>query len=82
MIEKDRTQEEVYGGNFAKDAPDFRSGLVDLLNKFSRENMSNTPDWILRNYLCSCLDTFDTAVQQRDRWYGIKPEPGVPHYAG
>ena len=70
--DQDRTQEQV----FAEDSPDFRSELVTLLNRFNKENRSNTPDWILRNYLCNCLDAFDGAVKSRDRWYDIKPEQG------
>ena len=56
--------------------PDFRTELTSLLNRFSCENASNTSDWILSDYLCRCLGAFDTAVTDRDAWYGIHPEPG------
>lgn len=41
-----------------------------LLNCHSAENVSNTPDWLLAQYLLSCLAAFNTAVQQRENWYG------------
>lgn len=52
------------------DSPDFRSELSSLLNRFSKENGSNTPDYVLRDYLCSCLKAFDTAVNARQASQG------------
>ena len=43
----------------------FRFNLVTLLNQHNMENRSNTPDWILRNYLCDCLRAFDVATVAR-----------------
>ena len=54
------------------DAPDFRSELCALLNRHSKENRSDTPDYILRDYLCDCLKAFDHAVGARTAWY--KPD--------
>lgn len=54
----------------------FRDELSSLLNKCSRENGSNTPDWILANYMTSCLEAFEIASNRRDQWYGIDPCPG------
>ena len=48
----------------------FRTELIGLLNKHSLENGSNTPDFILADYLISCLSSFDTAVSDRSAWYG------------
>jgi len=42
-----------------------------LLNRYSRENASNTPDFILAEYLMSCLRAFEGAVNARDNWYQI-----------
>lgn len=44
--------------------------LEDLINKYSRENKSDTPDFILANYLMDCLSAFEQAVVQRTKWYG------------
>lgn len=50
----------------------FRDELETLLNKHSMENGSDTPDFILAEYLSDCLGTWDKAVQQRERWYDRK----------
>ena len=54
---------------------DLRKELEHVINCASAENESNTPDFILAQYLQSCLDAFNAAVRERDRWYGIAPEP-------
>jgi hypothetical protein len=52
--------------------------LQALLNAHCAENASNTPDFILAQYLLACLDAFNTAVQQRETWYGRDARPGAP----
>jgi len=47
----------------------FRPRLEKLLNTHCMENASDTPDFILAEYLSSCLDAFDAAVRRRDEWY-------------
>lgn len=51
--------------------------LEQLLNKHSRENESNTPDFILAQYLIGCLMAWEEATRIRDKWYGRRPRPGV-----
>lgn len=46
-----------------------------LLNKYSVESKSNTPDFILAKYIMNCLDAFTEAVQQRDDWYHENHKP-------
>jgi hypothetical protein len=46
--------------------------LTRLLNRYSEENASNTPDFILAKFLINALDTFNIAVQEREKWYGRK----------
>ncbi len=53
----------------------FQEELRSLINKCCKENESNTPDFILAQYLESCLTAFNTATQQRDNWYGRDPRP-------
>jgi len=48
---------------------EFQQELKKLINIQSMENGSNTPDWILAQYLTNCLKTFDSAVEARTRWY-------------
>lgn len=50
--------------------------LASVLNRFSQENASNTPDFILAQMLLSCLAAWNTAVQQRETWYGRDARPG------
>lgn len=47
----------------------FKQELSAVINRFSKENGSNTPDWILAEYLSNCLAAFDQAYAQRDLWY-------------
>ena len=56
---------------------DFQHELVAIINRCSQENASDTPDWILAQYLMSCLEAWNTAVQQRENWYGRDPRPGL-----
>jgi hypothetical protein len=45
--------------------------LKILLNQYSRENISNTPDFILAEYMMDCLKSFEYAVMRRDNWYNV-----------
>jgi hypothetical protein len=48
----------------------FRDELQALINRYSKENGSDTPDFILASYLEQCLKAFDQATKDRDAWYG------------
>ena len=52
--------------------------IAAVLNKHSQENASNTPDHILAMYLLACLNAFNTAMQQRETWYGRDSRPTQP----
>ena len=47
----------------------FKEELEKLLNKYSMENMSNTPDYILANYMYNCMHSYNAAVSARDKWH-------------
>lgn len=49
---------------------EFEKELQHVINKYSRENMSDTPDFILAQYLDGCLTAYSIAVSRRDQWYG------------
>jgi hypothetical protein len=53
----------------------FYDALQRLINTFSQENASNTPDYILAQYMLACLDAFTEATQQRETWYGRDARP-------
>jgi hypothetical protein len=52
----------------------FEQDLCDIINRHSMENHSDTPDFILCEFLRKSLETFDVAVRLRERWYGREGE--------
>jgi hypothetical protein len=57
---------------------DLRKSIEHALNCFSAENGSNTPDFILAQFLIDSLGAYDKAVAAREQWYGRESKP-VPH---
>ena len=53
---------------------EFKEELTSLINKHSVENHSNTPDFILVQFLLACLGGFNQAMSRRDDWYDKKQE--------
>lgn len=51
--------------------------ICAAINRCSRENASNTPDFILAEYLMSCLEAFESASMRREDWYGRHLSTGV-----
>lgn len=49
----------------------FEKALEELINKHSMENDSDTPDFILAQYMFTCLSAYRNAVQARDKWFGV-----------
>lgn len=47
----------------------FVTDLAEVINKHSLENMSNTPDIIIAEHLCQCLDAWNAAIILRNDWY-------------
>lgn len=54
----------------------FVDELESLINRYSMESGSGTPDFILAEYLDGCLKSFGQAVLARDRWYGFSGYSG------
>lgn len=48
---------------------EFIKELTTLINKHNRENISNTPDFILAEYLMACLDNFEVITNVRTVWF-------------
>lgn len=74
--EMDEQSDKVDRPAVIDDAPDFRSQLCELLNHHSCENRSDTPDFILREFLCDALNAFDSATRQRSEWYNRAVKEG------
>lgn len=49
-----------------------REDIGAAINRANAEAQSDTPDFILANYLLRCLHAYDTAVCEREQWYGRK----------
>ena len=58
------------------DRSDFERDLATVINKHSRENDSDTPDFILAEFLLRCLEGFELTSNRREEWYGGNLEPG------
>jgi len=65
--------------------PETMKAIEHALNCNSEENGSDTPDFILAEFLGGCLDAWNEAVKKREQWYGRKcgdgaatAEPGGP----
>lgn len=48
----------------------FKEELEQLINKHSLENESDTPDYVLAEYIQDCLNSFNKAVNRREMYYG------------
>jgi len=54
--------------------------IETAINKYSAENGSDTPDFILAEYLIGCLNAFDIALTAREKWYGREIKGEFGHY--
>lgn len=50
--------------------PTFQQELTALINKYSLENQSNTPDFLLAAFLENVLVDWAHATRARDKFYG------------
>lgn len=55
-----------------KNRTGFRPELISLINRHSKDGASETPDFILADYMADCLDAYDKAVTRRSEWYNPK----------
>lgn len=55
--------------NMIKNEIEFIKDLAILINKYNRESISRTPDFILAEYLNGCLNNFEVIVNTRAAWY-------------
>lgn len=49
----------------------FENELRELINKYSKENDSDTPDFLLQEFLSDSLDAYSKTVKKRDEWFGV-----------
>jgi len=59
-----------------REVPSLHEQLCTMLNVASRENVSNTPDFVLARFMLASLEAFETATNLREAWYkGAPDEP-------
>jgi hypothetical protein len=57
----------------------FARELSQLLNRHSAENASNTPDFILAEFLLTCLNAWNTGWQAKEKHYkSMQQEAPIP----
>lgn len=61
----------------AQEAGSLRYEIEQAINRCSAENVSDTPDYILAEYLIDCLQAFDKAVNARTVWQMDDEPTGV-----
>lgn len=52
--------------------------LRKLLNTYSAENGSDTPDFILAEFMMNSLDAFNKATNRRKEWFAPKEDENEP----
>jgi hypothetical protein len=55
---------------------EFEIELSKLVNRFSLEGGSDTPDFIVAESMALAMDVVHRAIRERDHWYGIALQPG------
>jgi hypothetical protein len=50
----------------------FEKELQELINRYSKENDSNTPDYVLAHYIKYSLQAFNQATNLREEHFGRK----------
>jgi len=63
----------------AKSRKEFRKELEHLINRYGQENWSDTPDFLLADYLMKCLEAFEFTSNNRKKWFGCTKTIGRGH---
>jgi len=54
----------------------FERELTVLMNQHGIDTETNTPDYILAEYLTACLTHYSEVTKKRDKWFHPDPEGG------
>jgi hypothetical protein len=49
----------------------FERELESLINKYGIERGSDTPDFLIAEYMSNCLIAYQQVVTKRDKWFGV-----------
>lgn len=67
---KDTTSNLI--GNTSCERPTFKKAIENVINSYSMERAGgNTPDFLLAEFLNSCLSAYGKTVNERDRLNGL-----------
>lgn len=58
--------------DWEKKEQEFKDDLASVINKHSREAFSNTPDFIIAEYLYGCLEEYQDCIRKTFDWYKSK----------
>lgn len=61
--------QNVGGMKAYKDRAEIIKEFANTINKYSLENDSHTPDFIIAEYLFNCLVNFQLHISKRSIWY-------------
>lgn len=67
-------QAEVPTINMELKQSNFLKELTELINRHSMEYGSNTPDYMLAEYLNNCLASFERVTANRDKWHSLRAQ--------
>lgn len=59
---------------YSQEYTDFYGDLVTIINEYNQVRHSNTPSYIIANYLLACLEAFEYAVNKRDMYWEHFPD--------
>ncbi len=51
--------------------PTFEQAIAEVINRYSKENENDTPDYILAQYVSDCLQAYKKAINLRDSWFQV-----------
>lgn len=71
-IQYNNTIFTILKGSKNMEKSELEKKLKTLINKESREDDSNTPDFILAEFMMNCLDAFEIASNRREVWYDLE----------
>jgi hypothetical protein len=74
---KQRSSHDYNYNNLGVKMSEFKTELENLINRHSKENESDTPDFILAEYLNRCLEAFNVTIKSRELFYGRQVLQGV-----
>lgn len=62
-----------YGQKFSEDQKhELAIEFARVINSNCIENVSNTPDFIIAEYLVNCLEAYHQINERKETWYGKK----------